>query len=177
MIAILIAFYGLIFLFAVMGIIRGWAKELLVVFSVLLALALISIMENLLPVIGDTLAGNPTLDFWVRVGTVLLMAFFGYQSPKISLLARAAERRDQIQDSLLGFIMGAISGYMIIGSLWWFVADIGYWPPYIEAPGNDPLGQAAQRWVEWLPPAYLLDSPWVYVAVVLAFIFVIVVFI
>jgi hypothetical protein len=177
MIAILIAFYAMVLLFAVMGSVRGWAKELLVIFAVILALAVISIIETLLPVVSDTLAANPTLDFWVRVGILLVMAFFGYQSPKISLLARAAERRDQIQDTLLGLILGAVSGYMIVGSLWWFIDQMGYFPPYIFPPDSSPLGLTAQRLVQWLPPAYLLGGPMIYVAVVLAFIFVIVVFI
>ena len=145
MIAILIAFYALIFLFAVMGSVRGWAKELLVIFSALLALALIYIIENLLPVISDTVGGNPTLQFWVRTIILLVMAFFGYQSPKISLLARAAERRDQIQDTLLGLILGAVSGYMIVGSLWYFMNDVGYFPPAVLPPGDDPLCLASLR--------------------------------
>lgn len=177
MIAILIAFYACIIFFAVMGSIRGWAKEMLVIFSVILALALISIIENLIPVVSDTLNSNPTLQFWVRVGILVVMAFFGYQSPKISMLARAAARRDQIQDTLLGLILGAISGYMIVGSLWYFIDDMNYFPPYIFPPDNSPLGQTAQRIIEWLPPALLWNGAVIYVAVVLAFIFVIIVFI
>jgi len=177
MIAILIAFYACVIFFAIMGSVRGWAKEALVIFSVILALALISIIENLLPGVSQALAGNPTLNFWVRAGILIVLTFFGYQSPKIPLLARAAERRDQIQDTLLGLILGAISGYMIAGSLWYFIDDVGYFPPYIFAPDSSPLGQAAQRMVEWLPPGFLWNGPIIYVAVVLAFIFVMVVFI
>ena len=178
MIAIIIAFWALVILFAVMGSIRGWAKEALVIFSVVLALALIAILETLLPVVSDTLNANPTLKFWVRTGILLLMAFFGYQSPKISLLARAAERRDQIQDTLLGLILGAVSGYMVIGSLWYFINEVGYFPPGILPPtGPSPLAQAALRMIEWLPPAFLWNGPIIYIAVVLAFIFVMVVFI
>jgi len=177
MIAILIAFYACIILFATMGSVRGWAKELLVIFSVILALALISIIENLLPGISNTLRGNPTLDFWIRVSILLIMTFFGYQSPKLPFFSRAAERREQIQDTLLGIIMGAISGYMVVGSLWWFINEMNYFPPYITAPGNDPLGASALRIVKWLPPEYFLGGPVVYIAVVLAFIFVMIVFI
>jgi len=178
MIAIIIAFWALIILFAVMGSIRGWAKELLVIFSVILALALIAILETLIPVVSDTLAANQNLRFWVRTGILLLMTFFGYQSPKISLLARASERRDQIQDTLLGLILGAVSGYMVVGSLWYFINDVGYFPPAILAPTNaTPLGQSALRMLQWLPPAFLWNGPIIYIAVVLAFIFVIVVFI
>lgn len=177
MIAIIIAFYACVIFFAVMGSIRGWAKELLVIFSVILALALIAILENLLPVVSATLNANEMLDFWVRVAILMLMTFFGYQSPKIALLSRGAARRDQIQDTLLGLILGAVSGYMIIGSLWYFIDDVGYFPPYIYPPDNSPLGLSAQRMVEWLPPALLWNGPIIYVAVVLAFIFVIIVFI
>lgn len=177
MIAIVIAFYACIIFFSIMGSTRGWAKELLVIFSVILALALIAILENLLPVVSATLAANKTLDFWVRVIILMMMAFFGYQSPKIAFLGRSAARRDQIQDTLLGLILGAVSGYMIVGSLWYFIDAMGYFPPYIYPPDNSPLGLSAQRLVEWLPPALLWNGPIIYVTVVLAFIFVIIVFI
>jgi len=179
MIAILVFFYIMIAFFAVMGAIRGWAKEVLVIFSAVLALALIFIIENLMPVISSTIRNNQSLQFWVRTGIFIFLVFFGYQSPRFTRIAeKALKRRDQIQDSILGFLLGAVSGYMIIGSLWWFLDQADYFPPYITAPlANTPLGQTAEMIIRWLPPAVLMKSPTIFIAVVLAFIFVIIVFV
>ena len=126
MISILVVFYLFIFLFAVMGAMRGWAKELLVIFSVILALAFIAMLETLIPVVGPFVTSNPNLQFWMRISIVVVMVFFGYQTPKLARFARGAERRDQIQDVMLGFIMGALSGYFVVGTLWSFVDSAGY---------------------------------------------------
>jgi hypothetical protein len=36
-------------------------------------------------------------------------------------------------------------------------------------------GQAAQRWIEFLPPAWLMTTPAIYIAVAICFVFVLVV--
>ena len=67
MISILVVFYLFIFLFAVMGAMRGWAKELLVIFSVILALAFIAMLETLIPVVGPFVTSNPNFQFWMDI--------------------------------------------------------------------------------------------------------------
>lgn len=178
MISIIIAFYIFIFVFAIIGAMRSWAKELLVSFSVILALALLSVFEDLLPFAREILADGSTRQFWIRTIIVFFLVFFGYQSPKLTQLAGATTRRDQIQDYILGFVFGAINGYLIFGTLWAYMDDAGYpFSPYIVAPSpTDPLGETALRVVEILPPNWLGEAPLVYIATVLAFIFVIVVF-
>jgi hypothetical protein len=179
MISILVAFYILIFIFAVIGALRGWAKELLVSFSVILALALIAVFEELLPITRDLIRQGSSQQFWIRTIIVIILVVFGNQSPKLTQLSRAAARRDQIQDIILGLIFGAINGYLIFGTLWAYMDDAGYpFSPYITAPSpTDPLGETALRVVEILPPNWLGESPLIFVATVIAFVFVIVVFI
>jgi hypothetical protein len=179
MVSLLIVFYLFVFLFAIIGAMRGWAKELLVIFSVILALAFITVIENLVPVIGPFITTNPSLQFWFRVSIVIVMAFFGYQSPKFPRLQKLADRRDKIQDVMLGFILGAVSGYFVIGTLWSFIDSAGYpFGDWIIPPSSQwPLGDAALRTIRYLPPVWLGTPPVIYIAVVLAFIFVIVVFV
>ncbi len=179
MVSILVVFYLFVFLFAVIGAMRGWAKELMVVFSVILALAFITVIENLMPVVRDFVTRDPTIQFWIRVSIVVVMTFFGYQTPKLARFSKAAEKRDRIQDLLLGLIMGAISGYFVVGTLWSFADQAGYpFGEWIFPPTRDmPLGEPALRLVRYLPPVWLGKQPNIYIAVVLAFIFVIVVFI
>jgi hypothetical protein len=176
MIGLVIVFFMFLGLFAFIGSMRGWAKELLVIFSVILALAIISVMENLMPVLGPFLKSNPVIQYWVRIGTVLIMTFFGYQSPRINRLAKASEKRDRIQDALLGLFMGLLSGYFVVGTLWSFSNTAGYpgLNEYITAPPAN-LADVTASVLKILPPMWLVE-PWIYIAVVLAFIFVIVVF-
>lgn len=178
-VSILVVFYLFMVLFAIIGAMRGWAKELLVGFSVILAIALIVILETLIPVVSTFLTRDPVIQFWSRTVIVTLLVFFGYQSPKLSQFAKAVNRRDQIQDVLLGLILGLVSGYLIVGSLWAFMASADYpFAPYITAPqSGQPLGDAALRIVNYLPPVWLGKAPNIFIAVVFAFIFVIVVFI
>ena len=49
MISILSAFWMFVILFGLIGAMRGWAKELLVVFSVVLAFFLIYVLESYTP--------------------------------------------------------------------------------------------------------------------------------
>jgi len=173
-----VAFYLLVALFAFIGSMRGWGKEVLVSFSVILALALISVIEDLLPYTKELYQGDALVQFWVRSSILLLLVFFGYQSPKLSQLSKASEKRDRVQDLILGFIFGAINGYLIFGTLWFFMHEANYpFTPHITSPETDPVTrEVAYRLLGAFPPA-LLTSFWIYVAVVLAFIFVMVVFI
>ncbi len=93
MISILIVFYLFLGTFALIGSMRGWAKEVLVAFSVVLALAFITVIEELIPVLGPFLKSNPSMHYWTRIAIVLGMTFFGYQSPKFSRLEKAAEKQ------------------------------------------------------------------------------------
>jgi len=178
MIAFIAVFWMFIAIFGFIGIMRGWAKELLVIFSIVLALAFIAVAENLIPILGPFLNSNPMIQYWVRTGMVVFMTFFGYQSPKFSRLAKSTERRDRIQDLILGLMMGLISGYFIVGCLWSFANDAGY--PNLEnyiAPPLSNLAEDTQNILNYLPPVWLGQPPTIYIAVVLAFIFVIVAFV
>jgi hypothetical protein len=158
---------------------RGWAKEMLVSFSVVLALAFITVIENLIPYIGAFITSNPSVQFWFRIAVVIGLAFFGYQSPKFTRLSKAIDKRDRIQDLMLGLILGALSGYFVIGTIWSFIDSAGYpFGDWLIPPSSQwPMGDSAMRTLRYLPPVWLGKPPNIYIAVVLAFIFVIVVFI
>jgi hypothetical protein len=177
--SLLLVFYIFVVLFAIVGAMRGWAKEVLVIFSVILSLAFITILENLVPVVREFLRGSTIIQFWVRTAILIVMVFFGYQSPRFPRLAQATARREKVQDVLLGLILGAVNGYLIIGTLWAFLETAGYpFAPLITRPTpNDPLGPTAIGLIDNLPLFWLGRSPNIFIAVVLAFIFVIVVFI
>ena len=79
--------------------------------------------------------------------------------------------RERLADSLLGVFLGALNGYLIIGTLWWFLIESNYpFPKYITKPTPDPAI------IAYLPPD-LLGIPVIFFAIAVAFLFVIVVFI
>ena len=49
MVSLAFLFYFMIFILGIVGLMRGWARELLVTFSVILAIFIIYILELLLP--------------------------------------------------------------------------------------------------------------------------------
>lgn len=173
MVSLSVVFWMYVIFFAMIGAMRGWAKELLVSFSVVLSLFLITVMETLVPGIKDILkrAGEDTV-FWFRAIMVISMVFFGYQTPNLKAIAPGKFARERLQDTLLGFILGALNGYMIVGTMWWFMDDAGYPFDIITKPA-----ESAQALISRLPPAYLYATNWIYFAVGLAFVFVLVVFI
>jgi hypothetical protein len=170
-------FWIIVLLFACIGAMRGWAKEIMVTFSSVLAIFVIVVLETYVPVVRNILAkSGPASLFWMRFTILVLLAFFGYQTPNFRGLAGPRFARERLQDSLLGFFVGAVNGYLIFGSIWFYYAQAGYPYPNIIAPPNAQVAQLTEIMLKWMPPA-LLVPPWIYFAVGLAFLFVIIVFI
>lgn len=177
MVSLTFIFWMYVVLFCVIGGMRGWAKEILVSFSVILALTLTTLLDHYVPFVRDVLAkANPALYFWLRSIILLLLVFFGYQTPNISRFAPKMTR-EKFQDILLGAFLGAANGYLIAGTVWFYLHDAAYPFSLITPPDpNTPVGKAALTLLQYMPPR-LLGIPAIYFAVVLAFIFVIVVFV
>jgi lysylphosphatidylglycerol synthetase-like protein (DUF2156 family) len=172
-------FICFVILFAIIGAMRGWAKEMMVTASAVLALFIITVLETYVKGLTQTFAEpGSTGQFWMRVTIIGLLAFFGYQTPNLPKIGGERFARERLQDSLLGIFLGALNGYLIVGSIWYFLAQANYQAiSYIIPPDpNTPQGQAAIKLLSYMPPAWL-GVPFIYFAIALAFIFVIVVFI
>ena len=200
MISILSAFWLFVILFGLIGAMRGWAKELLVIFSVVLSLFLVYVLESFTPYLipfeevlskvenftpGMSFGSLPLpiqdelkMQFWSRAAIVAVLAFFGYQTPRLAVLQNKA-RRERIQDILLGVVLGLVSGFFIIGSLWFYMAAAQYpFSPQILPPqAGTPLGDAAINILKYFPPVFASNQIGLFFAVVVAFMFVLVVFI
>jgi hypothetical protein len=178
-------FWLFVILFGIIGAMRGWAKELLVTFSVILTLFIINVLEKLLPVVSTALQRSPDIDFWVRVSLLVGLVFFGYQSPSIPRLASTNRfAREKLQDSLLGFLLGSINAYLFVGSLLWYLQKAyeamnnTYPIDFIIPPDpTSAIGLAYFDLLKRVPPAWLSNGVGIYVAVALAFTFVLIVFI
>jgi uncharacterized membrane protein required for colicin V production len=177
MMSLNVVFWMYVILFAIIGGMRGWARELLVAFSVILALTFTTLLESYVPFIRDVLKpDSPVLYFWLRAIILVLLVFFGYQTPNIPRFA-AKMNREKIQDVLLGIFLGAFNGYLIAGTMWYYLADARYPFPFIPAPEiGSAIEKVANAMLHYMPPK-ILGIPGIYFAVVVAFIFVLVVFI
>ena len=171
MITLTLAFWILVALNGVIGAMRGWAKEVLVTFSVLVALFIMNVLGSISAfksIFGSPLGSG---GFWGPALVLIILVIFGYQTPFLVRFASGKVVRERFTDGLLGFFIGLINGYLIWGCLWFFMESAKYpFAPGITAPNPVPII------VNYLPPVYLTGTV-LYVAVGLAFIFVLLVFI
>jgi hypothetical protein len=178
MVNLIYIFWMYVILFAVIGIMRGWAKELLVSFSVILALALTHLLQRYIPMFQ---AVDGTSLFWIRTWITVGLVYFGYQTVgNIGALSGKA-RKEKLQDALFGGVMGATNGYLIVGTIWSYLHDAGY--PFGNIFFFDPnvpaitgIYQTIETMMLWMPP-HAFGEPGIYFAVMIAFVFVIVVFV
>jgi hypothetical protein len=176
MMSLAVVFWMYVILFAIIGGMRGWAKEILVSFSVILALAFIALLEHYVPFVRDVLLPekSPVL-FWIRAIILIMLVFFGYQTVNLQRFA-AKMTREKLEHAILGIVIGAINGYLIAGTIWFYMANANYpFDTIISAPTGT-IATIAENMLRYMPPT-LLGIPGIYFAVVVAFIFVIVVFI
>ena len=176
MMSIIYVFWMYVILFGVIGAMRGWAKELLVAFSVILSLALNHVMRKYIPLAANMAETDPSL-FWVRTIILLVLVYFGYQTVVSipHLASRAA--REKLQDTLFGGIVGGINGYLVSGSILYYVHIADYtFQNVITKPTDPNLLQTVNQMMLYMPPQ-LLGEPGIYFAVILAMVFVLVVYI
>jgi len=176
MMSIVYVFWMYVILFGVIGAMRGWAKELLVAFSVILSLALNHVLRKYIPIASGLDETDPSL-FWVRTIILLVLVYFGYQTVVSipHLASRAA--RERLQDTLFGGFLGAINGYLVSGSILYYINVANYpFEKIISKPVDPVLLDAVNQMMLYMPPQ-LLGEPGIYFAIILAFVFVLVVYI
>ena len=176
MMSIVYIFWMFVILFAMIGGIRGWAKEILASFSVIVALALNHAIRRYIP-LAINMAETDTSLFWMRMIILGTLVFFGYQT--VMSIQRFASRaaRERLQDTLFGAVMGAFNGYLIAGSALYYMVVAAY--PYenvISKPTDQAVLDSITRLIAYMPPV-VLGEPIIYFAVILAFVFVLVVYI
>jgi uncharacterized membrane protein required for colicin V production len=182
MMSVVYIFWMYVFLFGIIGAMRGWAKELMVIFSVVTALAVNLLLEKYIPLVkplADPATATPdSLKslFWIRTLVMVALVYFGYQTVNISRFAGKAVR-ERLQDSLFGAVLGGVNGYLVAGSMLYYNHVAGYPYPKIISPATDPNVLAAiERMMAIMPPRFLAE-PQIYFAVIIILIFIIVVYI
>ena len=175
MMSIVYIFWMYVFLFAIIGAMRGWAKELLVAFSVVTALAVNLLLEKYIPLVRDLDKAGSSI-FWIRTLILSALVYFGYQTVSIARFASKAAR-ERLQDALFGAVLGGFNGYLVAGSVLFYNHVANY--PYrnILSPATDPaIVQAIDLMMRYMPPRFL-GEPGIYFAVIIILIFIIVVYI
>jgi len=129
-------------LFSVLGWNRGWKRELIGTAGIVLALFALFQFDALL---RGTLLANVDASQALVIQIIIFVAvvFFAYQTRTVfgSELRSggggggSGGGRSDYQNSVLGAILGFINGYLIWGTLWYFI-DINEYPlsPSIIAP-------------------------------------------
>lgn len=174
----LVALFGLFLaLFALIGAMRGWAKELLVTSAIILGLFINAILETYVdPYRAALFQQSASSQFLIRGGLLMILAFFGYQTPQIRAL-QPKMVRERLEEILLGLVLGFLNGYLLIGSVWSYLHEAGYPTEMVIQPeAGSELALQIANVVKYLPPS-LMPVPYVYFAVGVVFVFIIVVFV
>ena len=149
----------------------------MVSFSVVTALAVNYLLERYVPVMQSIDKQGSAL-FWIRSIILVGLVYFGYQTV-ISVQRLAAKAgRERLADSLFGAVMGGFNGYLIAGTLLFYLISANYTAlPNIITPPTDPnVAAAITTMMNYMPPRWL-GEPTIYFAVIIILIFIIVVYI
>jgi uncharacterized membrane protein required for colicin V production len=123
-------------LFGYIGFMRGWSKEMISSAGIILGLFALFQFNDLITELLITVP--PEQAFLLRAIAFAVVVFFAYQTR--ALIGEDAKKsksdgRDKLQASVLGAIIGFVNGYLIWGSLWYFMHITNYpLAPYISAP-------------------------------------------
>lgn len=186
-------FWLLVGLFAVMGTMRGWTKEVIATSGMILALFTINQFGGyIMGFVGGT--GDAVVDtvqvrrqiFYVFSIITWIIAFFSYQGPALAggKVAARLRIRDSFQDKFMGLVVGSINGYLLIG------ATLSYLEYLLESSGNwvqlpdgvpYPFSPETIARMDILPLMNLLPmpilAPYLPILLVVVFLFVIIVMI
>ncbi|MGD1995329.1 MAG: CvpA family protein [Anaerolineae bacterium] len=182
----IVGFFGIVIgFFGIIGLMRGWTKEIIATAGIVLALFALSTLEET-NTIGSFIPQNATSaqQFGIRAGLFILIVFFSYQTPAVAeTVSRGkltAKARAAIQERILGLIIGLVNGYLIAGTIWYYLRMQGYpFPNVLYPPLNPDTGQPdPAMWdtitfaTKYLPLDWI--SPWLPYLMILLFLFVII---
>lgn len=155
-------FFGaLVFVFALIGLVRGFLRELGVTTVMMFILFFLSRFE---PYLSKGLAramevGNESFlvanqeltKCWVFVAIIIVAAFISYEGETLGF---PGQPPFGTQGIVLGLLTGTLNGYLIAGSIWFYMDKFGYpiqWLGFSEGK----LSKVAQLMIDFLPISFL----------------------
>lgn len=173
-------FFGtIVFIFALIGLVRGFLKELGVTMVMMFLLFFLSTFEpylskSLVRMVAAGARYLPTQDqnFWqcvIFTVVIIATAFISYQG---ETLAFGGQPPKGGQGILLGSLTGLLNGYLIAGSLWFYMDKFSY-PFKFLGFAPDKFSPLAREIIAYLPirflgqPIFLNQSLLLYLSVLL----------
>ena len=161
MVPIEVFFCALVFVFALIGLARGFLRELGVTTIMMFLLFFLSRFEpeldrGLIRVMdaGGRFMPEPDEEL-IKCGlfsfVIIGSAFVSYEG---ETLAFGGRLRSGTQAVVLGLLTGTLNGYLIAGSLWYYMDRFNY-PFEILGFSVDNLSVVAQKMVDFLPVTFL----------------------
>jgi len=158
---------SLIAIFGLIGIVRGFLRELGVTTTVLMAIYIIyefleghAFTETLLgrasemvPTFGAFVAEDPKRSLVKFIIYLLFMAFVVFISYHGETLAFGGRPPKGLAGPLLGLLVGLLNGYLIVGTIWYYLDDFGYPIGWLEPERLTTFAKAALPYL----PVKLLD--------------------
>lgn len=160
MIQLATVMWALAIFFAINGWSRGWNKELISTAGIILGLFALFQFDDLLR--GQLLLNTtPATTFFVQSAIFVVIVFFAYQTRALigddaTRRRGGSEGRDSLQESVLGAVLGFINGWLVWGSLWYFM-DINLYP--IQGIVQPTAGSLSDQTRQLLPLVLLGGGP------------------
>lgn len=158
------AFFGiLVFMFTMIGIVRGFLRELGVTLVMVFLLFLLNqfdpqlsgglnkvftVSRRVLPV-----SNQNALACWLFIFVISAMAFVSYQGETLTYAGTPPKGASAVY---LGLLTGALNGYLIAGSIWYYMDKFQYACGFFFC--NKELSSFALTLVDFLP-INLLGQP------------------
>ncbi|MBO9362541.1 MAG: CvpA family protein [Thermoflexus sp.] len=164
MIALHAVFWAFVIVFALIGALRGVAKEILVSTSIVGVMFLFSLLQQFAPPIWEFITRDPATRFFIETFAIALAAIFGYAGPALSVQLAGRAKQEKGVKIIAGLVVGGVNGWLIAGSILFFLHRAGYpfpeviQPPAPNSPFLDMLG--------WMPPA-VIKPPFLYFTVLI----------
>jgi hypothetical protein len=147
-------------LFGVVGVIRKYPQELgVTTMCVAALLLLIQFGEKSLTLLQSRLAGDfpwlasPRFAAGTFIVVFLVVIFISYQG--ITLTFKGTPPKGLVTP-LLGLVVGLLNGYLITGTLWFYVHRYGYPFGLVD---EARLSDLAHRLIQYLPPQLFEQRP------------------
>ena len=190
MIGLVTTLWIMVAFFAIVDMQRGWTRAVIATSGLVLSLFAINqfapFLFGALGHFDETF--NETIwrrQIFVLAAIHLFIVFFSYAGPALTgRLSTRLKIRDNIQDKLLGLLVGAVNGYLAVGTL---ISFLEYrltnegWVATTPAPYPFPADilirtESVDAISQWLPIPMLTSNPYVLpILLVLVFLFVLVV--
>ncbi len=155
-------FFGvLVLIFGLIGLVRGFLRELGVTAVMMFVLFVLHLLEPFLDRGVDTVmamgnglvetANHGAFQTWLFVIVVMIIAFVSYAGETLSY---GGYGPGGPLGNILGLLIGLFNGYLIVGTLWYYLDK---WDYAIEWMGfsTEQLSVQAEAMIEYLPMNFL----------------------